>query len=128
MSIVSYRDGFCGRTDVKKSSDTTPLFETVRKFSPLLLAGLLYFILAYTMKLSFKIWMPVIFVATIAEAIFVLGQLYKPFLSDKSGKCIATRDSGKPTSMEKCRHYFPGSTYGGCGRREENGKCRLRFE
>ena len=113
---------------MKKSQGGTPFLENVRRISPLLVAGVLYYVLSNLLKLSFTIWIPVVFVVTVAEAIVVLGQLYKPFLVDKKGKCIGTRGSAKADSMENCRHYFPGSQYGGCGRREETGACRLRMQ
>ena len=100
----------------------------LRKASPLLVFAFAYYVLSFLMNLSYKVWIPVALGVTLIEAIIVLGRLYKPFFVDKKGKCIANRDSMKPDSMENCRHYFPGSQFGGCGRREENGLCRLRMK
>jgi hypothetical protein len=114
---------------VKKSGTGSETFiDGVRKISPFLAGGITWYVLSALLHLSFKIWIPIVLVVTVVEAVFVLGQLYKPFLVDKKGKCIGSRGSVKSDSMEKCRHYFPGSQYGGCGRREENGMCRLRMQ
>jgi len=94
--------------------------------SPLLVVGIVYYILAAVLKVSYKIWIPVALVAGLAEAIVVLGQLYRPYLVDKKGKCTGSRDSTKTNNMAHCRHYSPGSQYGGCGHRDELGRCHLR--
>lgn len=112
---------------MKKSEDTTsPIIDSLRKISPLLVFAVVYYVLSVAMHISYKVWMPVALGATVIEAIIVLGQLYKPFFVDKTGKCIGSRDTTKTDRMENCRHYFPGSQFGGCGRRQENGLCRLR--
>lgn len=113
---------------MKKSQAGSKSFtDGLRKVSPFLVFALVYYALAVLMKLSYSVWIPIALAVTIIEAIYVLGQLYKPFLVDKKGKCTASRDTTKTNSMEHCRHYSRGSQFGGCGRREENGLCRLRM-
>jgi hypothetical protein len=115
------------RLHVKKSEGgINPIIEILRRVSPFLVFCVVYYVLSVAMHISYKVWVPVALGATIIESIIVLGRLYKPFFVDKTGKCIASRDTTKTVSMENCRHYFPGSQFGGCGRRQENGLCRLR--
>jgi hypothetical protein len=114
------------RTPVIKRTSGSSFVEGVRVISPFLVVGIVYLILAAVLKVSYKVWIPVALVAGLGEAIFVLGQLYKPYLVDKKGKCMGSRDGTKANSMARCRHYSPGSQYGGCGHRTELGQCHLR--
>jgi len=110
----------------RPGSGGMPFKEGLRNISPFLVLGVVYYALAVLMKAPYRVWIPVALGAAISEAIIVLGQLYKPFLVDKTGRCTGSRDSNKPNRMETCRHYSPGSQYGGCGHRDETGRCHLR--
>ncbi|UCH34834.1 MAG: hypothetical protein JSV65_00325 [Armatimonadota bacterium] len=111
---------------IKRQSGSKSFTDGLRAISPFLVLCVVYYVLAVLMKVSFKIWIPVALAAAIAEAVFVLGRLYTPFLVDKKGRCTGSRDRGTANDMEKCRHYSPGSRSGGCGHRQENGGCHLR--
>jgi len=98
----------------------------VRNISPFLVFGVAYYVLAVLLKISYNVWIPAAFAIALAEAIVVLGKLYKPFRVDKEGRCAGSRESMKTNSMDTCRHYSPGSRSGGCGHRDEIGRCHLR--
>jgi len=95
--------------------------ELARKWSPILVLGLV-FAVSYTMGTSLGISLVLAIAGAIIAGIIFIGRIYKPFYVGKEGQCQA-----QGNQKERCRHYYAtGGRFGGCGRREETGKCRLR--
>ena len=91
------------------------------KLAPLVVVGLLYYLLNTVFRVPGKIAVPVLIVAVLAVLIYFGGRFYKPFYADRDGRCTAR--GGKQKGG--CRHFMMGARLGGgCGRHREDGKCR----
>jgi hypothetical protein len=91
------------------------------RLGPLLLLGVVYYLLSRTLKLPPKILVPALSILALSALVYFGARLYKPYYVDKQGKCTARGAKQR----RECRHFIPGARLGGgCGRLRESGYCR----
>jgi len=91
------------------------------RIAPIIILIVVYVLLTSVFGLPGKITAPVLIVLTLGALVYFGGRLYKPFYVSKDARCNAKG----ARERAGCRHYIPGAKMGGgCGRLQENGRCR----
>jgi hypothetical protein len=92
------------------------------RLAPIVVVIVVYVLMTNVFGVSAAITTPVLAVLCVACLVYFGGRLYRPFYVDKkTTRCVA-KGGGERTG---CRHYIPGAKMGGgCGRLQENGRCR----
>jgi len=92
------------------------------RIAPIIILIVVYVLLTSVFGLPGNITAPVLIVLALGALVYFGGRLYKPFCADKkTTRCIAKG----ARERAGCRHYIPGAKMGGgCGRLQENGRCR----
>ncbi len=92
------------------------------RLAPIAGVIVVYVLMTNVFGVRASITTPVIAVLCVACVIYFGGRLYKPFYVDKKTTRCAAKGARERTG---CRHYIPGAKMGGgCGRFQENGRCR----
>jgi len=92
------------------------------RLAPVVVVIVVYVLMTNVFGVSPAITTPVLAVLCVACLVYFGGRLYRPFCVDKkTTRCVA-KGAGERAG---CRHYIPGAKMGGgCGRLQENGRCR----
>lgn len=90
--------------------------------APIMVVGILYFILSVVLHLPLTTSLAIAVPVAIPPLIYFGGRYYKRSYIGADKRCTA-KDARQRSS---CRHFIPGASFGdGCGRHREDGRCRF---